>query len=98
MASQKNPGWIEIKCSERKNCWLFETGTQREVRNQNSEVRFENCSAFSVRSPQDYILSSVFCFLSSALVCEQGMVKLTFFEPRPSKTGRGEGGLLCVKN
>ena len=21
-----------------------------------------------------------------------------FFEPRPSKTGRGEGGILCVKN
>ena len=35
---------------------------------------------------------------TSVLVCGQSMVILTFFEPRPSKTGRGEGGLLCVRN
>ncbi len=29
---KNKPGRIEIKCSERKNCSLFETGTQQKVR------------------------------------------------------------------
>ena len=37
---------------------------------------------------------------TSVLVCDQSINSyfLTLFESRPSETGRGEGGLLCVRN
>ncbi len=47
---------------------MFETGTQREVRNQRSELKI--------------VLLSVFCILSSASVCSQSIISnyFNFFE------------------
>jgi hypothetical protein len=38
------------------------------------------------------------CFAVNNIVTFQLTSNIYFFEPRPSKTGRGEGGLLCVEN
>jgi len=64
------------QCQIVKNCPGQAQNKKTDVRCQKSDVRFF-C-----------FLCSVFCFLSSALVCDQNLNYLNFFE----------GGLSCLKN
>jgi len=43
------------------------------------------------------VVARTLCFMLEIFYISINILYL-FFEPRPSKTGRGEGGLLCVKD